>query len=1201
MRNGVRIWGGDGINHTQENGKEYLVTDPVPDEIDINTSPSLTPSEARWIVSADLGSRGPFAREPIVELVILPDMKRVRREDGAPVRTGDILNAVEVVEKPVGYHLAYHVEAAVSNDQDGIMLAGYLVEAHGGAILRKWSALETTAGSGNSQYSGTVALSTATGTQGFELRDLDRGSHTTLDLNHSWDMAAGGNLYVDADNTWGDGQQYVVGGSTTSTNGQTAAVDAHYGAQVTWDFYRQVLGRNGIDGNGTPTRVRVHFADAYDNAFWWDACFCMTFGDGNQFKTLTPLDVVGHEFSHGVTSATADLIYMGESGSLNEATSDILGTMIEFYGRGAGGQGSLIPDSGGDWTIGEQMKTPLFDRPLRYMYKPSLDGGSPDAWSSSLSSLDVHYGSGPMNRCFYFLSQGASPDAASTAYSSYLPTGMTGIGNDRAARIWYRALTTYLTSSSNYLHARMASLRSAIDLYGAVAPEVQAVRNAFAAINVGYASGAGDDLEPPTVSASVTGASGIIQFTAKVHDNVGVARLVFYVDQYRIGTQDAGGKPDDSQTLSFDSRTIPKGDHILTVSAADLVGNVTHSAPVPFQVSNTFYELILQGDFEFGSIYDGGVDQGNMAWVDPQGVITDTGWPYLGWWCADFCGQGAANTQSIHQTVTIPAGAQKAILSFWLEVFSDESDGMVHDTFQVQVRSTAGDLIETLATYSNLDRSKLLIPVPAKKDYSQRFIDLSAYRGKTIQLWFEGHEDAAHPTSVFNPGSTPALAGKMPPVIPIPGRDPSSMTQWSQGQGASVYPVGVGLTEFLLDNVSLRIGETADTQPPVPSARGIKGTYGNLDLVGDVSDNFAIARVDYLIDGKVVGSTTAGPHRLSFDSRSIPDATHTFVVNAYDLAGNKGSSPALSFQTDNSFSQCLKNPGFESGFTGWTFTNWNLAWLAPTYDTEVITLALNKGVFGPPQPTALTQAVSIPTNVQSARLKFSYAMQSYSNPPDDSLKVQIWNPNGFMMGTLATFSPPGTDPYYGNADIDLMAYRGQDVIVAFVMNTLSQPESGGIKGLMVNLDRVDLVVQAALPPTILTQPASQSVRISGQATFSVIAGGTSPLTYQWRKDTVAIPGANGASLTLASATTGDAGSYDLVVTNFLGNAVSEPATLTVTRNPLDLNSDGDVNVLDLAWLIKNHAPGTPIAGSIADLNGDGFVDDADLALLLAGL
>jgi Zn-dependent metalloprotease len=113
------------------------------------------------------------------------------------------------------------------------------------------------------------------------------------------------------------------------------------------------------------------------------------------------------------------------------------------------------------------------------MYKPSLDGRSPDAWSSSLKRLDVHYSSGPMNRCFYFLSQGTGSGNYSSAYGTVV-----GIGNDKAARIVYKALCDYMTSSTTYAGAKTACLSAATALYGAGSVEYNAVVAAFKAINV---------------------------------------------------------------------------------------------------------------------------------------------------------------------------------------------------------------------------------------------------------------------------------------------------------------------------------------------------------------------------------------------------------------------------------------------------------------------------------------------------------------------------------------------------------------------------------------------------------------------------------------------------------------------------------------------------------------------------------------------
>jgi hypothetical protein len=238
----------------------------------------------------------------------------------------------------------------------------------------------------------------------------------------------------------------------------------------------------------------MHYSSSYDNAFWQDCCFCMTYGDGDPAGGGSvgeaDLDTAGHEMTHGVCATTANLVYSGESGGLNESNSDIFGTAVEFYVLGGGGTGATVPDAAGTGSITANytMFENSWGHPgtaLRYMYKPSKDGSSRDAWSSTLGSIDVHFSSGPNNRMFYFLARGSSNVSSSDFYSSYLPGGMTGIGNDKAARIWYRTLTTKLTSSSNYAAARTGAIAAAKELYGAGSAEEAAVWNAYAAINVG--------------------------------------------------------------------------------------------------------------------------------------------------------------------------------------------------------------------------------------------------------------------------------------------------------------------------------------------------------------------------------------------------------------------------------------------------------------------------------------------------------------------------------------------------------------------------------------------------------------------------------------------------------------------------------------------------------------------------------------------
>ncbi|MGX1549499.1 M4 family metallopeptidase [Streptomyces adustus] len=348
-----------------------------------------------------------------------------------------------------------------------------ITDAATGKKLFEYQGIETAStGTGKTLYSGTVSLTTNLSGSTYQLYDTTRGGHKTYNLAHG--TSGTGTLFTDADNVWG------TGAASSSSTDQTAAADAAYGAQETWDFYKNTFGRNGIKNNGVGAYSRVHYSSGYVNAFWDDSCFCMTYGDGSSnTHPLTSLDVAGHEMSHGVTSNTAGLNYSGESGGLNEATSDIFGTGVEFYAANS--------SDVGDYLIGEKININGDGTPLRYMDKPSKDGGSADYWSSSVGSKDVHYSSGVANHFFYLLSEGSgSKTINGVSYNSptYNGATLTGIGRAAALQIWYKALTTYMTSTTKYSGARTATLSAASALYGSSSTQYAAVAAAWTAVNV---------------------------------------------------------------------------------------------------------------------------------------------------------------------------------------------------------------------------------------------------------------------------------------------------------------------------------------------------------------------------------------------------------------------------------------------------------------------------------------------------------------------------------------------------------------------------------------------------------------------------------------------------------------------------------------------------------------------------------------------
>jgi Zn-dependent metalloprotease len=374
--------------------------------------------------------------------------------------------------------LAWEVlSGGVQGDGTPSRLATY-VDARSGDVIRREEQIETADGSGQSLYGGTVPLQLNLTGSTYELKDPTRGGTYTTDMANKPDSTlcqltgygcSSGTLFTGPDTSFGNG---------TTSSRESAAVDAQYGTNETWDYYHDIHSRNGIFGTGKGSFNRVHYGQNYVNAFWDGTK--MTYGDGNgtSYGPLTSLDVAGHEMSHGVTENTAGLTYSGESGGLNESTSDIFGTMVEFYADNLGDPG--------DYLIGEQFDLARHQG-FRRMDEPSSDGASYDCYTPLAGQDDVHYSSGIGNHFFYLLAEGSGARTiGGVAHDSPTCNGstITGIGRDAAQRIWYRALTVYMTSSTNYSGARTATLNAARDLYGAGSTQYSTVGAAWSAVSV---------------------------------------------------------------------------------------------------------------------------------------------------------------------------------------------------------------------------------------------------------------------------------------------------------------------------------------------------------------------------------------------------------------------------------------------------------------------------------------------------------------------------------------------------------------------------------------------------------------------------------------------------------------------------------------------------------------------------------------------
>lgn len=330
-----------------------------------------------------------------------------------------------------------------------------------------------------SDYNGTVQITVDNTGSGYRLRQGTSGGGV-----ETYSMRNGTN-YGSAVDVTDDGLPFDADGT---------AVQAHYGAEQTWDYFNGTHGRNSYDGAGSKLLSYVHYSSGYVNAFWDGSRMTYGDGDGRDYGPLTSLDIAGHEMTHGVTEYAAGLIYRNESGALNESFSDIFGEMVEYHATGANDW-----QMGTDIGIGGSGAIRSMDNPNAYG-DPDTYGGT-NYYTGSGDNGGVHINSGVQNRWFYVLATGASgTNDLGDAYS------VTGIGRAKAAAIAYRNLDVYLSANSNYAAARSGAIQASRDLYGADSVEEIAVTDAWYSVGVGaaYGSGGGGGGPADCVSGTLT-------------------------------------------------------------------------------------------------------------------------------------------------------------------------------------------------------------------------------------------------------------------------------------------------------------------------------------------------------------------------------------------------------------------------------------------------------------------------------------------------------------------------------------------------------------------------------------------------------------------------------------------------------------------------------------------------------------------------
>ncbi|MDA1898591.1 M4 family metallopeptidase [Bacillus cereus group sp. BcHK28] len=392
--------------------------------------------------------------ETIAKADIEKEVGKVKNYDG-------VKKDLYVYEKDGNYYLAYLVKASISKPAPGYW--HYFVDATNGNVIEKYNAVDNITGFGYGVLGGKQSFEIAqdTKTGEFNLFDGKRGQGI-----HTFDAE-------NMDENWFNLFSQILGYTGEEVKSKSkffedkAAVDAHVNAGKVYDYYKKTFNRNSFDDKGAKLISTVHVGESWNNAAWNGVQMMYGDGDGKTFIPLSAgLDVIGHELTHAVTEHTANLVYKNEPGALNESLSDIMGVMVEKKSWDLGAD-IYTPGKPGDAL--RSLKDPAsIPNPL----KPGE--GYPDHYNKRYTGTADNGGVHINNKAAYLVSEGGE----------HYGVKVTGVGREATEKIYYRALTKYLTANSDFKMMRQAALQSAEDLYGKNSKAVQAVTKAYDAVGV---------------------------------------------------------------------------------------------------------------------------------------------------------------------------------------------------------------------------------------------------------------------------------------------------------------------------------------------------------------------------------------------------------------------------------------------------------------------------------------------------------------------------------------------------------------------------------------------------------------------------------------------------------------------------------------------------------------------------------------------
>ena len=444
---GIKVLGAEYVLH--EHDKNIISANGrIESNIDVNTQAAINATEAIEIaLQKDNSSKYIWDVEP----TNIPQAELLIMDKEYPNKSGT-------------YLLAYKIDLF---SLAPIQKIRYYIDAQSGEIINSYNVLASCfggPGSAQTLYTGTQNIDTEENNGAYLLQDLTRGDGITT-------QSAKGTHYVDTDNFW----------EQSTFTQKVGALDAHFGAISTYDFYKNSFNREGIDGKNGKILCKIIDTTTYVNAFWSNNTANFGIGDNKDTGPLTSLDVVGHELTHGLTEYTCGLEYLFEAGALNEAFSDIFGKAIEHkydsahYDWLIGSKFFFKPD-----TAFRSMSDPnRFKSPKHYKGKNWVTGAADNG--------GVHSNSGVLNYWFYVLVTGQSGTNEVGKTFQVQPMGF-----DATIQIVYQMMKNYLTSTSYYYDSKEASLHVVENLYGKCSDEYKNVAEAWKAVGLGNGVVEGD-------------------------------------------------------------------------------------------------------------------------------------------------------------------------------------------------------------------------------------------------------------------------------------------------------------------------------------------------------------------------------------------------------------------------------------------------------------------------------------------------------------------------------------------------------------------------------------------------------------------------------------------------------------------------------------------------------------------------------------